>query len=90
MDDIFVMQVNKSFCDFFEYFSDGFVRNFSNKVAQITIRTVLQNDYEVLLLVEEKELPCFEDVGMFQRDMKLCLFLASSLLSLVTEMSLRA
>ncbi len=74
MDDVFAMQVHKSFCDLFEYFSEGVIRTLANQVAQTSLWTVLQNDREVLFLVEEEELPCFQDVRMVQGDMHFCLF----------------
>ena len=70
MDDVFAVKVHQSFGDSFENLFQQGVVALADEVAQTAVRTVLEDDGEVLFFVEEKELSGFEDVGVIQSDVK--------------------
>ena len=70
MDDVFAVKVHQSFGDSFENLSQQGVVALADEVAQTAVRTVFEDDGEVLFFVEEKELSGFEDVGVIESDVK--------------------
>ncbi len=67
MDYFFAMQLNQSCGNSFDDLFEWIVGNFTNKIRQTPIRTVLQNYDEILFFAKKKELLSFQDVGMAQR-----------------------
>ena len=67
----FVMKVNQTLSDLLHDFPAMFWVEFSNKVWQVSIGTVLQDDDQELLFLVEKEFSGFKNVGMIKRDVHL-------------------
>jgi hypothetical protein len=65
------MEVNQTLSDLLHDFPALFWVDFSNKVWQVSIRTVLQDDDQELLFLLEKEFSSFKNVGMIKRDVHL-------------------
>ena len=64
MSEIFAVSVSESLCDLFHELFALLLVAFADQFREVSIGTVLKNDYQVSFLFVGKELSGFEDVGV--------------------------